>query len=307
MYKYWILLALIILAKNVYSQDYIVTKEKREFKAIRLKPVVQFSCAVIATPEEDVLEKELQVANDTIKLSALKTLITLNAPSSVKLQHKTFLELTEKYQNDEAIILAKKMFEAKYIENILSGEAPKDHYARDDKDFYWAIRAVGVMKLENMIPKLIELSETENLYTQLAAEKSIEDFDGKVAEDALIKVISFWKYNAYCHATSAMLKRDPTRLLAELEKMTPPEKHKYDYTTTLAKCGSKKSVPLFCDLVKNSPFVTDGMFYWISELGTIEHKKIIDALPDNVRPEHKEKALQCVEKFNEKLQKAASK
>jgi hypothetical protein len=215
--------------------------------------------------------------------------------------------LSEKYQTDNAIILAKKKFEVNYIVKILSSEVPKNSYTRESREFYWAIRAVGVMKQDNLIPNLVKLSETDDLYTQLAAEKSIEDFEGKIAEDALIKVIECWKYNAYIHASTAMINRNPSKLSAELEKMTPPDNCKYQYAIALAKCGNIKAVPILCETVKNYQIIDGKMFNLISELGTIDHKKIIEALPETVRPEQKEKALQCVKLFNEKLQKASDK
>lgn len=310
MYRNLIILVLIMLIKNGYSQDDTVKKEAEEsieLENIYLKPVVQFSCARMATRKEDKLEANLKGSDDTKKLHALKALMTLNAPSSVKLQHDVFLELSEKYLGDDAIILSKKMFDAKYIEKVLFGDLPNDRFSSNSNEFYWAIRAVGVMKLEKLIPRLIELSETQELYTQLAAEKSIEDFDGKTAEDALIKVIGFWKYNAYCHASTAMIKRNPIRLSAELEKMTPPDNCKYFYAITLAKCSNPKSVPILCETVKNYQIIDGDMFNLISKLGTIDHKGIIESLPDNVRPEQKEKALECVKKFNEKLQKDSDK
>lgn len=271
-----------------------------------LKPVVRFSCASSETKREDELEAELAGDDDARKLSALASLLEVNAPSSVALQHKAFLELKESKLKDHPLIgsLA-RYFEPDRIRELIKRDPPAEKYADDRIEFYWGIRAAGVLKLEDCIPRLLELSDSANLDTFLAAERSVEDFEGEKAEDALMHIISLWRYNAYVSAAEAMLKRNPDRLSRELEKMTPPEDCRYQYGLFLAWCRNPKAVPHLCATVKDISIVDGSMFSFIKELGRPEDKAIIEALPDTVRPNQKDRAIRTVEGYQARM-KASS-
>ena len=169
------------------------------------------------------------------------------------------------------------------------------------------MRAVGVLQMKDCIPRLLELSDVKNLYTYLAAERSINDFKGKEAEDALIKVISFWKYNAYVKAGDEMLKRNPEKLGKALVKMKPPEDCEYQYALLLARTGNSDAVPILCKTVGDIAMKDFSMFRFIAALGEPKHKEIILALPKNVRKNQQDSAKRCIEEYLERMEKGAEK
>lgn len=277
---------------------------ENHFQPLLLKPVVQFSCARFPTPEEDAWEKALKGKDQHKKLNALGNLLGLSAPSSVPLQYQTYLELKEKFPDHYVIKSATKAFNPKRIKTVIAKTPSKEKYGRPDNQYAWCIRAVGVLNMKDSIPRLLELSKAENLGTYLAAERSIEDFKGEVAEDALMKVISFWKYNAYIHASDEMMKRNPKRFAKELEKMNPPEDCKYQYGLYLAYCKNPKAVPVLCETVGKIHIKDFSMFRFIASLGQPHHKDIILDLPNNVREDQKEKAKECIKKYLERMKKS---
>lgn len=209
---------------------------------VLLKPVVQFSCARAASSREDALEADLVREDDQGKLAALSTLLSMSAPSSVALQYKAYAELKSRYADDQAVRQADAAFNRKRIMAVLGQKSrPEEDF---DHVFHWCIRAAGVLKMDESLPRLVELSDTDDLYTHLAAERSIEDFEGKKAEDALIKVVSFWKYNSYVHAADEMMRRNKKRFSRELGKMTPPENCRYQYGLFLSRCDNAEAIPV---------------------------------------------------------------
>lgn len=267
---------------------------------IKLKPAVQFSCAVSPTNNEDFLEKYL-ISNDTISsLKALKILLQINSPRSVNDQYKVFKKYEKSFMTNEGIKLAKLKFHKDYITRKLQIKIPGEKYGSLNPELAWSIRAIGAMRIESLIPKLLTLSKTGHLHTYLVAEKSIESFSGKKAEDALIEVIKLWKYNAFIHAGNAMLRRNPKRLSDFLEKFEPPNTV-YQYAIMLAKCGNPKSVPFLCKTVKNVSLVDSKMFDFIWKLGREIDRKIIEELPKKVRPNQKKKAEVCVRNYKLKF------
>jgi len=269
---------------------------------ISLKPVVQFSCAQVTTPAEDAWEADLRGADAEARLAALGKLIELSAPSSVPLQYQAFLDLKGGYADQGSVKSAAQAFDEARIIQVISRTPPREEYASDDTEFYWCLRAVGVLKMAACIPRLVELSDVDNLYTTLAAERSLEDFDGEAAEDALLRVVSFGRYDAFVRAADEMLRRNPARLARGLETMSFPERHGYQYGLFLARCGNPKAVPILCETVKNIAMVDGEMFKHIAALGRPSDRAIILALPGQVRAEQTEQAQACVEKYLERMQ-----
>lgn len=271
-----------------------------------LKPVVQFSCVVQSTPWEDAVEADLNCKDDQKRLTALGKLLEVSAPSSVPLQYKAYMELKDKHPKHASIQLASRAFNKKRIKTVVFQKSISDEYSRPDDKCAWCIRAVGVMQLEECLPRLLELSQAKNLYVYLAAEKSIEEFPGKVGEDALIKVISFWQYDAYIRAGNAMCERNPQRLSLELEKMRPPDDNcsRGQYGLLLAKCKNPKAVPILCETVKGIGIIDRKMFNFIAELGQASDKKRILDLPAHVRKDQERMAKECVKKYLERMKKS---
>lgn len=276
-------------------------------QSLMLKPVVQFSCARYLTPQEDAWEAALKGKNDDKKLNALKNLIRSSAPSSVPLQYKAYKELKEKYPDDYAVRSASAAFDKKRIKKVIAKEPFGEKYGEGDNDYYWCMRAVGVLQMEDCIPRLLELSNVENLYTYLAAERSIEDFKGKIAEDALMEVISLWKYNAYVKASDEMEKRNIKRFSKELEKMNPPDDCRYKYAIFLAECNNPKAVPILCETVGHISMIDYRMFLFIAELGRPEDRDIILDLPNKVRNDQQSSAKRCIKKYLERMKNIPNK
>ena len=278
-------------------EDYIAYEEP-----FLLKPVIQFSCVIPLTKKEDALEVDLMGKDNTKKLRALNKLLNLSAPSSVPLQYKAFLELKDQYEGHDSIKRAKQAFNKKRIISVIEKMPPKEKFSADHLEFYWCIRAVGVLKMEESIPRLLRLSQADNLYTHLAAERSIEDFKGKKAEDALISVISYWRYDSFKRAANTMLKRNPALLSRELEKMTPPASYRHYYGLFLARCNNPQAIPHLCATVKDINRMDVEMFNHIARLGRRSDKQLILTLLKIVRTDQKDLAIKCINLYMKRIE-----
>src|SRR5205085_5460349 len=95
---------------------------------------------------------------------------------------------------------------------------PEDRY-RHDSLLEWHVRAAGVTRCRRALPTLVRLSRSEHLGTSLAAERSLEDFDGDEGDQALAQCLLGWQYDAYIRAGRALLERNKPLLV---QKLTPP-------------------------------------------------------------------------------------
>ena len=278
-----------------------------------LKPVIQFSCARGMSDYEDSLERALANAPPEARILALSILMRVKAPHSVELQYKALQELKALQKGPLWTTLLSEMekeFDPQTLEVILN--TPTEVISSPEQKFdtgkhfkvplHWAVRAAGVIKDKTAVPRLAELSTAENTYTSLAAEKSLEDFSGKEADQALAKCLLGWRYNAYINAAEALLKRDKELLNTTLMSVAAPEKCRYMQGIYLAMCDNPAAVPILCDTVPHYQMVDSRMFGLIEHVATADQLPLIKKLPERVREDQKAAAdavlRKCLDRFN---------
>ncbi|MCH5372663.1 MAG: hypothetical protein JJ992_01700 [Planctomycetes bacterium] len=282
----------------------------RFLKHPHTKPAVQFGCAVIATPYEDALEQALLQGSDETKLQALVVLMRLRASHSVPEQWKTLQYLQQRDDRPEWQPLLVELESCFAPERLMKAAAllpPKDDYLRPSAEYEWTLRALGVIAHRPALPRLTELSRHANLHTSLAAERSLEDFTGEEANDALESCLLGWRYDAYLRAAHALLKRDPDRLHRVLRDAKAPEEARYQVGLSLARFDDPAAVPILCEQVPRIAIKDAAMFQQISRLGLPEHREMIDSLPRRVREEQRPLAEQAVKQYHERLSRPADK
>ena len=149
------------------------------------------------------------------------------------------------------------------------------------------------------------LSTANHLDTSVAAERSLEDFSGPKANQALVRCVLGWQYNAYVHACNALLKRDKALLTNTLLEAKPPKECRYYQGLFLARCDDAAAVPILCEKVPTYQIIDREMFAHIARLGGPEDRKAIESLPSRVRPDRRELAKHTVERFLVKLKHRA--
>jgi hypothetical protein len=275
-----------------------------------LKPVVQFSCARVATPYEDALEEVLAGGTPEVRLQALAVLMRLRAPSSVALQWKVLNELRlldDRPAWQPLLVEWASCFEPGPLMKKVREVPPQDRYDNSaaTRPYLWSIRALGVIGHREALPRLAELSRSDHLYTSLAAERSIEDFTGPEAERALVECLLGWQYDAYVRAGHALLDRNRDLLRAALRSADPPEGRRYWQGIFLARCDDPAAVPILCQAAPNVALVDREIFAHIARLGQAEHRTMIESLLRRVRKDQRELAEKTVSEYLRRIETEA--
>lgn len=257
-----------------------------------LRPAVQFSCTGTDHPYEDALVAALESGSPAMRLQALTVLMRVRAPSSVPLQWRTLqaLDVPDASPGTRALPEALRLeFSPDWLLPAIAAPPPADRYA-DDRRLAWAIRAAGATRLHAALRRLRTLSRGENLDASLAAEASLEEFEGAAGDEALVDCLLGWQYDAYARAGYALLKRNPELLRATLRSASAPAKDRYQQALLLAKLEDPAAVPILCETVEKIAVVDDEMFDAIARLARREHLSSVEALPTHVREEQREQA-----------------
>jgi hypothetical protein len=265
-----------------------------------LRPAVQFSHVSYPTPYEDALEEVLSKGLPETKVQALAILMKVSASSSVPQQWKALTELSKLKDREQwKPLLAEwqKCFDPQALKGHLQNNPPADEYARAPETFLWAIRAAGVIRNEGALERLVQLSCSDNIDTSLAAERSLEDFTGARANQALASCLLGWRYNAYVHAGDALVTRDKELLVKTLLNAKVPPKCRVHQGIFLARCNHPAAVPILCEELPTYQIIDKEMFEHISRLGLREHAELIKALPTKVRPDQREEAEKAVQAY----------
>jgi hypothetical protein len=260
-----------------------------------LKPAVRFGCVVRPTGFEDGLEAALDKSDPEIRLQALSILLRIKAPHSVDLQFKALQELKSMNKGDlwhSLLTDMERSFEASSLEKSLKAPPLSDDH--ENEQYTWAIRAVGVIREKSELTRLSELSTSDDISCSLAAERSLEDFDGEDGDKALVGCLLGWKYNAYIRAAEALFKRNKALLNRTLVEAKVPDHCRYMQGIYLAKCDNTAAVPILCDTVSNYQIIDTEMFREIARLATADQISLVKKLPGRVRIEQKEAAEKVV-------------
>lgn len=272
----------------------------------RTKPAVQFSCAVTPTPYEHALEKALQdETSPELRLQALVILMKVCTPSSVDKQLAALraLERVEKGPLCKALLsdLAKQ-FSPKVLAGHLAAEPLRDISRGRVNLTTWHIRAAGVTRCELLLPRLRVLSVSEHLHISLAAERSLEDFKGKKAQEALAYCVRGWRYDAAQRAARALRQRNRGLLVSTLLDMGVPGERAYLYGILLAECDEPRAVPILCEALPDVQIIDGKMLKHIARLARPEHLPLVRALPEKVHPDQHAKAERCLREVLARLQ-----
>jgi hypothetical protein len=272
-----------------------------------LKPAVQFSCATSPTPYEDALEKALRSDAWDLKLQALVLLMKVKSSRHVDLQWKVLKELQEATPSlrlDEFLSELEKRFELEGLMRELEALVKQGNRIgrfSQPEEKCWAIRAVAAIQHRNAIPLLAKLSTKDNLEISLAAERSLEDFEGEESDKALGVCLLGWKYNAFECAGYALLKRNKALLNQLLSSEDAPKNCRYIQGILLAECANPQAVPILCETVPRYQIIDGKMFAHIARLAGPEHRNMIELLPSRVRPNQLHKALAVERAYKDRM------
>lgn len=253
---------------------------------------VQFSCAITAYAGEYHHVQALDADDALIRLQALVVLMKVKAPRTVAKQWQALESLQNLPDRPGVARLLGELraaFEYPALKPDLMRAPPADEY-KDDHGQQWAARAAGAAKCWQALPRLRELSVCDNLNTNLAAERSLIDYDGPQADEALQHCVLGWKYNAWIRAAGALLKRAPRLLEETLLEAKIPDGARYQAAVFLGRLGNADAVPMLCEEVGGVQRIDKQMFDLIEALADERHRAAIQALPDQVRENQRERA-----------------
>lgn len=264
-----------------------------------LADAVQFSCVSTKEPTEDALEVALTNGHDDDAILALTTLVHLRAPRSFDDQWATFCRLDHLHRAKpgwkDVLAAIRTQFEPATVDTHLAEHGPSGTPSQ------WFVRAAGMLRLTHQIPLLVQLSRGTNLDVSLAAERALEDFPGKVGDDALAQCLLGWKYDAFERAAHALARRNPTLLEEIVAGAEVPSRHRHSIGLALAKANRASSVPFLCASVGEIQIVDGDMFVAIQRLATEAHWLLVEALPANVREEQRARAEAVVATVKQRL------
>jgi len=267
---------------------------------------VQFSCAIQSSATESFIEHGLDDPDPEVRLRALVVLVTVRAPRSVSEQWAALEGLRQGPRGVEFAGVTTRiasLFAPTALDAVLAAPPPGDRFSTSPA-YQWAVRAAGVTRHRGALERLTVLSSSESLHTSLAAERSLEDFDGPEGDAALARCVNGWKYDAFERAARALLRRAPELLRSTLLASSPPEGEAYWKGVFLARLDDRRGVPILCATVPSLQIIDGEMFDSIERLAGREDLADVEALPARVRDNQKERATGVVAAVRARLARA---
>jgi len=223
-----------------------VLQSARQILGIEREPGLVTWAVDPLRPAEDHLRDILCEGPPRLKIQALAVLIRVRASESVGLQWKTLQKLKRFKVNAEwrrvLVEMESRFHPGRLLEEIW--ENPRGAGNRH----CWSIRAAGILRLKDAIPRLGELSACGDFDISLAAEQALENFRCPEGDEALVRCLLGWRYPAFVRAASALLERDRDLLDRTLSGVVAPREWRYWQGIFLARCGNPAAVPLLCSL-----------------------------------------------------------
>lgn len=262
----------------------------------RVDDAVQFSCAVIRSPMEELLVTLLGSGHDEDRALALAVLVRLRAPRHIVRQWQVLQDLDQRHGRDPiwAPLLAAlhEPFALGQLEAVLRREPPTSHYTSHLAS-EWALRAVGVTGCRQLLPRVVVWARGENLQAALAAAASLAEFAGPDADQALADCLLGFGHAAEW-AGHDLKRRDPALLIRSLLGAEVPADERWLVGQLLAEVEHPAAVPHLCASVGSRAIVDRAMFTAIERLATVDHWPLVEALPNTVRAEQRERATAVV-------------
>ncbi|MCW8128749.1 MAG: hypothetical protein KIS92_00055 [Planctomycetota bacterium] len=281
----------------------------------KIQPAVQFTCVRYMGFYEDALANALTKGAFEVKIKALTVLMHVRAPRSVPEQWAAIQSLRNDREHGENGLVKSlcadldAAFSKEKIAAALQEEPPPesmpkkvdstveemDAFERKRNAYQWYLRAAGVTQQTGLLSRLAQIAASQDLYLSLAAERSLEDFEGPEAEQALAKCIKGWCYNTYIHAASALLKRNKPLLVKTLKEGAVPQKALYQQGLFLARCDDSDAVPILCEALPRYQIIDGEMFSQVERLARPAHAEALEKMAASVREEQKARAKVVLE------------
>jgi hypothetical protein len=160
------------------------------------------------------------------RIQALALLVRVRSPATVPEQWTALGDLKKELVSrawDEVLLEIERAFDPVSIAAEISGAPEPSGRWRRDYAFEWSVRAAGVARLASLLPRLRDLSADSDANISVAAARSLEDFSGPDADEALTHCLLEWRYFAFVRAGRALLERNPELLLDVLRDADAPE------------------------------------------------------------------------------------
>lgn len=267
---------------------------------------VQFSCSIQSSATESFIEHGLDDPDPEVRLRALVVLVAVRAPRSVPEQWAALEGLRRgprgvDFEGVTTRIVA--LFAPTALDAVLAAPPPGDRFSTSPA-YQWAVRAAGVTRHRKALERLTVLSSSESLHTSLAAERSLEDFDGPEGDAALARCVNGWQYDAFERAARALLRRDPELLRSTLLASSPPDGQAHWKGVFLARLDDRRGVPILCATVPSLQLIDGEVFDSIERLAGKEDLAAVEALPARVRATQQERATEVVAAVRARLARA---
>lgn len=264
----------------------------REFlRCPQLRPAVRILTYEPGAVMEDWLERMLEGPDDVVRLQALCVLVKVRASRSVRNQWDVLQHLLTTGRPD--VVAVARRIEVAFGTDALDDTLQRSLDPDTSAELQWAVRAAGVTRYRASLGRLAELSRSEDLHVSLAAERSLESFDGPEAIDALAHCVQGWRPSASVRACEALLERDPERLRATLLEVAASD-GLYWKGVFLGRLDDPRCVPILCAELPRASMVDAEMFEAIERLAGEDHIAMVESLPMRVRDEQKARATQAV-------------
>lgn len=258
---------------------------------------VRFSCSLSQHDDEWDLVAALESGADEDAVLALAALIRVRAPRHIEEQWRALARLGLRRRDDpgwtDTLAELRRPFTPEAIDEALRAVPPTERHGTAPA-IEWSARAAGVTQHAGAIARLVELSRGDHLDVSLAAGRSLQDFPGPEGDRALVQCILGWRYDAWIRAANALFARSPALLERTLLDADVPTGARRDVGLQLAKLHNPAAVPHLCATVGKTGIVDGKMFDAIEELATDAQWPLVEALPDAVRSEQRERAARAV-------------
>lgn len=289
--------------------------DRLDAKAIRfLREEVPYACEnpvcgliPLSTTDERRIEEGLDDEREGVRLLALTLLMRKRAPTSVAEQWRALEDLGDLRGPAEVRDLLEDLataFSPKAIDALLARPAPTRWQDADrNVSLEWAARAAGVREHAGALPRLAELTASEEVRIAYPAVWSVGELPGEGAVDALVRCLEARGIGAR-PAAQALFRRAPERLERALLSSRFDDGWYDQKGFWLAEFDNPLAVPLLCESVSGEEkwkFDYSGRFDAIARLARPEHLAIVEALPDRVPVRRRRGAVETVEAVRQRL------
>ncbi|MBL8736696.1 MAG: hypothetical protein JNL12_09740 [Planctomycetes bacterium] len=264
----------------------------REFlESPEVADAVLSGCGEPPYPMEERLVSILDRGHDDERALALSVLVRVRAPRHIVRQWQSLHDLEQRHGADSAWSPLLAALREPFAPNQLGAVLRRERIL--DCVHPWAIRAVGVTGCRQLLPRVAVWARHADWSVAEAAETSLDEFTGLEADQALADcLVAFGAVAGW--AGHDLLRRDPALLTRTLLAAEVPASEQDRVGLLLARLEHPAAVPHLCASVGSRAIIGREMFDAIERLATADHWPLVEALPNSVRPEQRERATAVV-------------